>query len=256
MIDIVGLAVHYRLDGPEQAPVLVLSNSLGTTFDMWQPQLAALGRHFRLLRYDTRGHGKTAVPPGPYRTEELVGDLLGLLDALGIARVHFCGLSMGGMIGQQLALQAPERLDRLILSNTAATIGPPELWDSRIKAVTAGGMAALASVLDRWFTADFRKDFPDRVAPFAKMLQETASEGYVACCRAIQSHDLRRFVASIAVPTMVVAGTDDVATPPSDGRFLAGTIPLATYVELPAAHISNVEAAEAFTTTVLTFLNG
>ncbi|PKU24245.1 3-oxoadipate enol-lactonase [Telmatospirillum siberiense] len=256
MIDVAGLAVHYRLDGPEDAPVLVLSNSLGTTLDMWRPQLAAFSRRFRLLRYDSRGHGETTVPPGPYAIGQMAGDLLGLLDALGFDRVHFCGLSMGGMVGQSLALRAPERLDRLLLCNTAAVIGPPEAWDRRAAAVEAGGMAAVAPVVERWFTADFLRRFPDDVAPFAAMLRDTPPKGYVGCCHAIREHDLRFLVSAISTRTMVIAGTHDVATPPGDGRFLAGAIPGAIYVELPAAHLSNVEAAGPFTRAVLAFLNG
>jgi len=256
MADIDGVTLHYRWDGPEDAPVLLLSNSLGARVDMWLPQLGAFTRHFRVLRYDSRGHGQSAAPPGPYGMEQLTFDVVGLLDALEIERTHFCGLSMGGMVGQVLALRAPERLNRLALCNTAALIGPPDLWDARVAAVAAGGTAVLAAVLDRWFTPAFRQQFPDRVAPFAKMLRETNPRGYIACCRAIQDHDLRSTVAAIAVPTLVIAGTHDVATPPSEGRFLASAIPGAAYVELSVAHLSNVEAADAFTTAVLAFLNG
>jgi 3-oxoadipate enol-lactonase len=254
--DIAGLTMHYRLDGPEDGPVLVLSNSLGTDLEMWQPQIGALDRRFRLLRYDGRGQGKTGVTPGPYSIDQLAGDLLGLLDFLGVERAHYCGLSMGGLIGQALALRAPERLDRLVLCNTAAVIGTPDLWEARIEAVTSGGMDAVASAVDRWFSAYFRQQFADRVAPFARMLRDTAPDGYIACCRAIQGHDLRGALSRIAVPTLVIAGVADVATPASDGRLLAGAIPGAAYVEVPAAHLSNVEAAEAFNTAILAFLNG
>jgi 3-oxoadipate enol-lactonase len=256
MADVDGVVLHYRLDGPEDAPVLLLSNSLGATLDMWLPQLDAFTRHFRVLRYDSRGHGQSAVPPGPYGMDQLTDDVVGLLDAVGVGRVHYCGLSMGGMVGQALALRAPERLDRLVLCNTAALIGPPELWDSRVAAVAAGGTAVLVSVLDRWFTAEFRQRFPDRVEPFAKMLRETNPLGYIACCRAVQNHDLRFSLSAIRAPTLVVAGTGDVATPPAAGRFLVEAIPGAEYLELPAAHLSNVEAADAFTTNVSAFLNG
>ncbi len=248
--------LHYRFDGPEDAPVVVLSNSLGTTMAMWESQLAALGASFRVLRYDSRGHGQSAVTPGPYKIAQLACDVLDLLDALAIERVHFCGLSMGGMVGQWLGAHAARRLGKLALCNTAALIGPPETWNARIDAVREGGMAAIAeAVLARWFTAEFLAAAPDAVAATRTMLLATPAQGYVAACAAVRDMDQRESAARISVPTLVISGAHDVATPPADGRFLAASIPGAQYVELAAAHLSNLEAAPAFTGALTAFLS-
>lgn len=254
-IDIAGSTFNYRFDGPSGASVLVLSNSLGTDLTMWEPQMPAFTRHFRVLRYDTRGHGASAATPGPYRIAQLGADVLALLDALGLDRVHFCGLSMGGMIGQWLGVNAGARLGRLVLCNTAALIGPADLWDKRIAAVEAGGMAAITDgVIARWFTDAFVAGHPEAVAPVRAVLEATDPAGYTAACAAVRDMDQRAAVAAITVPTLVIAGTHDLATPPADGRFLAGAIPGARYLELPAAHLSNIEDADAFTAGVLDFL--
>ncbi len=251
--DLNDVRLHYRLDGPEDAPVLMLSNSLGTTLDMWAPQLPVLAQRFRVLRYDSRGHGGSQLTPGPYTINQLAGDAVGLLDALGIGRTHFCGLSLGGMVGQWLGVHAPERIDRLILCNTAARIGPPELWNTRIEAVRQGGMDAITeAVLGRWFTAGFL-DNP-AVAPLRTMLLAASAEGYMACCAAVRDMDQRDSIARISRPTLVIAGSHDLATPPADGRFLVERIAGAEYLQLDAGHLSNVEQAERFTAAVLAFL--
>jgi 3-oxoadipate enol-lactonase len=208
-----------------------------------------------VLRYDSRGHGQSAVSPGPYTIEQLSRDALHLMDALGIERARFCGLSMGGMVGQWLGTHAPQRVDRLMLCNTSALIGPPEVWNARIDAVRSGGMAAIVdAVLARWFTAAFLARATDAVAQTRAMLLGTPADGYVASCAAVRDMDQRESAARIAVPTLVIAGTHDVATPPADGRFLAERIKGARYVELPAAHLSNLEAAPAFTGALTEFL--
>jgi 3-oxoadipate enol-lactonase len=253
--DIDGVRSRYRFDGPAAAPVLVLSNSLGTDLSMWAPQLPALARRFRVLRYDSRGHGASGVPPGPYTIEHLGRDVVGLLDGLGIDRVHFCGLSMGAMTGMWLGIHAPARLHRLALANTAARIGPPDNWNARIEKVRAGGMAAISqAVLERWFTPEFRAKHPDRITAMRQMLERSPAEGYVACCAAVRDMDQRDAVAGIGAPTLVIAGTHDAATPPADGRFVAEHIAGARYVELDAAHLSNIEAGARFTDALLSFL--
>jgi 3-oxoadipate enol-lactonase len=247
--------LHYDISGSDNAPWLILSNSLGTTLEMWQPQLPELLRHFRVLRYDTRGHGSSAVPPGPYRIEQLGEDVIALMDGLGIARAHFCGLSMGGMIGIWLGVHRPARLERLVLCNTAALIGPREVWDARIAKVNAEGMAAIVpAVIDRWFTPGFTARAPQQVDIVRHMLLATDQAGYAANCAAVRDMDQRATVASIKVPTLVIAGTHDKSTPAADGKWLADQIAGARYVELDAAHLSNWEQAERFTQELVNFL--
>lgn len=250
-----GARIFYRLDGAEDRPVLVLSNSLGTNLEMWAPQLPAFAERFRVLRYDSRGHGRSDAPPGPYTIELLGQDVLALLDGLGLERVAFCGLSKGGMVGQWLGVSAGQRLTRLVLANTSAHTGSPEIWTQRIATVQAQGMAAIVpALLDRWFTKGFQAREPAAVARIAAMLRATDPEGYAACCAAVRDMDQREAVRAIAVPTLVIAGRHDQATPPDHARLLAGRIPGARLVELEAAHLGNVEAAAPFTAAVLDFL--
>lgn len=247
--------IHYRLDGPDDAPVLVLSNSLGTALAMWDAQMMTFARHFRVLRYDSRGHGRSGVAPAPYTIERLGRDVLGLLDTLRVARAHFCGLSMGGMVGQWLGLNAAERLDRLVLCNTGACIGTAEVWNARMQAVDEGGMSAVADgVLGRWFTPAFRAREPQTVAAVQRQLLATPPQGYVACCAAIRDMDVRADIAAIRAPTLVITGEYDASTPPQDGRFLAEQIPGARLQSFPTAHLSNIEASETFTRAVVDFL--
>ena len=248
-------ALHYELAGPTSAPVLLFSNSLGTDLSMWDPQSQTLSADFRVLRYDGRGQGELVVPPGPYTIEILAGDVVSLLKELDIAKVHFCGLSMGGMVGMSLAMRAPECLGKLILCNTALKIGTPEVWDARINAVRAGGMSAVVDgVLERWFTPKFRKVSPSAIQATRQMLLRSPVEGYIACCSAVRDMDARDGIAAIRVPTLIISGAHDPVTPPHDGRFMTEKIAGSIYKELPAAHLSNVEAAEAFTMEVLQFL--
>ncbi len=247
--------LNYRIDGPDHAPVLVLSNSLGTTLDMWLPQLPAFIEHFRVLRYDTRGHGQSDVTPGPYTMAQLGGDVLALLDQLQIERAHFCGLSMGGMTGIWLGIHAPSRIDRLVLCNTSAAIGVPEMWNARIAQVRQGGMSSvIPAVLERWFTADFLAHAPAQVERVKTMLAEASVEAYAANCAAVRDMDQRADLARITAPTLVIGGKYDKATPPEHGELIAKSIPRARYVELNAAHLSNWEVAQAFTQQVQSFL--
>jgi 3-oxoadipate enol-lactonase len=247
--------LYYQWDGPENAPVLVFSNSLGSTHRMWDPQLGALTLHFRVLRYDGRGHGQSSASPGPYTIEQLAGDVIGLLDALKIDRVYFCGLSMGGMIGMHLGALHPSRLHKIVLCNTAAKIGTPDVWNARITAVQAGGMKAVAgAVIDRWLTAGFRAAHPRETAQVLSMLEGCDPAGYAATCAAVRDADFRQKLGGIHVATQVIAGTHDPATPPADGHTLSELIRGAKYAELPAAHLSNIETSEDFNREVLAFL--
>ncbi|AGI24151.1 3-oxoadipate enol-lactonase [Pseudomonas sp. ATCC 13867] len=250
--------LNYQLEGPVGAPVLVLSNSLGTDLHMWDAQIPTFAEHFRVLRYDTRGHGASLVTPGPYSIEQNGRDVLALLDALDVPRAHFCGLSMGGLIGQWLAIHAPERLSRLVLCNTAAKIGTPDIWNLRIETVLSGGAEAMCNLRDasisRWFTADFAEAEPGKVEPIVGMLAQTSPEGYAANCAAVRDADFRGEIGAISAPTLVVCGAADPVTTPSDGRFLQAHIPGAELVELRAAHLSNVQAGDAFSQRVLDFL--
>jgi len=249
--------IYYEMQGPSSAPVLLLSNSLGTNVGLWNPQVSEFAREFRILRYDMRGHGQSEVSPAPYSIQQLAQDVLALLDALNISAVHFCGLSIGGAIGMALAIRAPQRLQKVILCNTAAKIGTSESWNARIAAVRKGGMTAIVDpVLERWFTPDFRQRAPAAIAATGSMLLNTPAEGYIGCCEALRDMDLRDAIAQIRVPTLVIAGTCDSATTPTDARFLVNAITGSEYVELPAAHLSNVEAASQFTANTLRFLRG
>ena len=246
--------IHYRLEGPAGAPVLVLSNSLGTTLEMWSPQMPAFTEHFRVLRYDTRGHGRSGVTPGPYTLARLGQDVLALLDGLGIPRAHFCGISMGGLIGQWLGVHAPGRLDRLVLASTAARVGTEAGWRERAAVVRSQGMEPVAAgTPGRWFTPGFVAAQPAVVAGLVEGLRASSPEGYAACCDALASADLRRDIAAIPVPTLAIAGRLDPVTTPADADFIAGQVG-ARRVDLDASHISNVEQAEAFTAAVLDFL--
>jgi 3-oxoadipate enol-lactonase len=254
-VDVGELRTHYALTGDSE-PVLVLSNSLGTDLSMWDPQMAELQRRFRILRYDTRGHGQSSVTPGNYSIEQLGRDVLGLLDSLRLDRVHFCGLSMGGMIGIWLGVHAPSRLHRLVLSNTAARIGTKEMWNARIATLRKDGMKSVAAaVIERWFTPGFRASSAEKVAQAQRMLDKSPPEGYAACCAAIRDMDQREAVAEIKAPTLVIYGGNDPVTPASEAHFPTERIGGAVEVELAAAHLSNVEQAAAFTEAVRDFLS-
>lgn len=250
--------LYYQLDGPATAPVLLLSNSLGTHLGMWDGQIPALTEHFQVLRYDTRGHGQSLVSAGPYSIAQNGRDVLALLDGLTIQRVSFCGLSMGGLIGQWLMLNAPERLNRVVLCNTAARIASPEIWNPRIEMVLRDGAAAMQALRDatisRWFTPQFTQQHPDTVNRLVQMLATTSPTGYAANCSAVRDADFREQIALAVLPALIVCGTQDPVTSVADGQFLADAIKGAELVELPAAHLSNVEASELFSTQVLGFL--
>jgi 3-oxoadipate enol-lactonase len=252
-----GCSLRVRIDGPADAPWLVLSNSLGATLEMWEPQVAAFSQHYRVLRYDTRGHGQSSVPRGPYSIAALGGDVLGLLDALGVERMHFCGLSMGGATGMWLATHAAARIDRLVLCNCMPWLGPPEVMNARIAQVRQQGMAPLVDgILQRWFTPEFQALDPAAVDRIRQMLLAAPVEGYANCCEALRDMDQRDDLPRIGRPTLVIAGTEDPSPGIDAARQWAATIPQARIIELPAAHLSNIGAAVAFNAAVLQFLEG
>ena len=247
------MKVAYRIDGHEAMPSLVLASSLGTTWELWDAQLPSLVEDFRVVRYDHPGHGRSPIPDASLTVESLADGVVELIDALDLERVSFCGLSLGGMVGMALALRAPERVDRLVLCCTAAHLGPVEGWYERAEVVRARGLSAIAdAVLGRWFTQRFRDESPVTIARFREMLEGTPAEGYAACCEAIARWDARSDVSAIRAPTLVISGDDDVATPPQDGAFLAGSIPGAELTVLPqCAHLANVEQPALFTRALL-----
>jgi 3-oxoadipate enol-lactonase len=254
--DLPNVRLHYSFTGPAAAPALILSNSLGSNFSMWDAQAPTFEKQFRLLRYDMRGHGQSSAPPPPYAVPDLARDILALADSLNIVRFHFCGLSIGGMIGMTLALQAPDRLHKLVLCNTAPKIGTLEFWNTRIQTVQCKGMKEVASaVTARWFTPAFQQSSPDKVTSAIRVLESLDPQGYVGGCTAVRDFDFRESASHLRIQTLVVSGTHDPAATPADGRFLAEHIPGARYVELNTSHLSNIEAPAQFNEAVLSFLN-
>ncbi len=250
-----GCPIHVEIEGAANNPVLMLSNSLGTDLHMWDPQVAALTRHFRLVRYDRRGHGKSGVPKGPYTMEMLGRDVLAVLDALDIEKINWCGLSMGGMVGMWLGANAPQRIDRLILSNTSAYFADKETWNGRIKTVREKGLATIVGgTMERWFTAGFREREPEKIEWLSEMFLRTDPEGYIGCGEAVRDMDHREILASIKAPTLVIAGRHDPATTVEHGEFIRSRIAGASMTVLDAAHIANVEQPHDYTAAVLGFL--
>jgi 3-oxoadipate enol-lactonase len=241
--------LHHEIDGPEQAPPLLMGGSLGTALAMWEPQLG-LARGARLIRFDHRGHGGSPAPAGPYSIADLGGDVLALLDRLGLERASYCGLSIGGMVGQWLAIHAPERIEKLILICTSAHLPPQSAWRERAGLVRAAGTPAVVAdaVLTRWFTAPFAAANPDLVARHRAMIVGTSAEGYAGCCEAIGALDLRSGLPGVTAPTLVIAGAQDPSIPPQHGREIATAIP-GSRLELldPAAHLSSVERPDEVT---------
>ena len=246
------MSLHHELTGPADADVLVLSNSIGTTTTLWDAQLPTLAERFRVLRYDHPGHGGSQTELD-LTVEGMAEEVLDLLDTLGIERVSWCGLSLGGMVGVALAVHAPDRLDRLVVACTAAYLGPPEGWEKRAAIVLADGLEAIAdSVVARWFTPRFREEHPEATARFREMLVATPRDGYAACCGALARWDARDRIHAIAAPTLVLVGAEDPATTLEHAGQMADEVDGARIVTLAgAAHLANVEAPEAFTRVVL-----
>ena len=247
--------LNHRIEGPDGAPVVMMASSLGTTLAMWDDQAAALSERFRVLRYDHRGHGGSPVPPGPYTMDELADDAVALLDRLGIERVAFCGISLGGAVGMHVALRAPERIDRIAFCCTSMNFGPPEQWTERAATVRARGVDALApTVLERWLTPSAP---PEMVARLYSILRSTPAEGYAGCCEAISGHDLRGALGALRVPTLAIAGAHDPSTPPEHLEAIVAEVPGARlHVLGGAAHLANVEQPAAFSQTLGSFLEG
>jgi len=250
-----GCSIHAEIEGPDHAPVLMLSNSLGTNLHMWDEQVAPFTRHFRLLRYDRRGHGRSGVPKGPYTMERLGRDVLGVLDALQIETINWCGLSMGGMVGMWLGANASKRIDKLILSNTSAYFPDRSMWDGRIKLVREKGLAGIVDAnMERWFTKEFRDRSPAAMTKMRAMFLATNIEGYIGCGEAIREMDHRPLLPKITRPTLVIAGRRDPATTLEAGEYIKANVPGAKIAVLEAAHISNLEQPQAYAETVLGFL--
>ena len=243
---------HHASDGGDDADPLVLSSSLGTTLEMWEPQVTQLAARLRVVRYDHRGHGRSPVPGGPYSVAELGGDVLELAALLGLERFSFCGLSLGGLVGIWLASEAPERVERLVLCCTAPAFPPAEQWLDRAVTVRAAGTEAIAdAVLGRWFTPTADTALVGR---FRAMLVATPGEGYAGCCEALAAADLHDRLAGIEAPTLVVTGAGDPVAPPASGDALAGALPVARHVTVPGAHVPSAEYPEPFTQHVLAHL--
>jgi 3-oxoadipate enol-lactonase/4-carboxymuconolactone decarboxylase len=249
--------LHAVVEGPPDAPVVLLAASLGSTLEMWEPQVAALASRFRVVRPDARGHGRSPVPPGPYSIDDLVDDAVALLDRLGVDRAHVVGLSLGGMTAMRLAAREPSRVGRLALLCTSARFPSASPWAERAAVVRAEGTAAVAeAVVDRWFTGRLRKTEPALVQRMRAMVAATPAEGYAACCTAIERMDLLADLPRIAAPTLAVAGADDPATPPEHLSTIADGIPGARLLVLPqAAHLANVEQAAAVNAALLAHLD-
>ena len=242
------MRLHHRFDGPEDAPVLALPSSLGTTMELWEANVPAWSETFRVLLYDQRGHGGSDVPPAPYSIEDLGRDFVSLLDELGIERVSFCGLSLGGATAMWLAANVPARIDGLVLGCTSPRFGDPDSWQDRAAIVRGKGLEAIAdTVVERWFTPAFALEHPEVPARFRELLVKTSREGYAGCCEALAGWDFRDGLGRIEAPTLVIAGSEDTAVPADHGPLIADRIPNARLVVLPgAAHLGNVEPSAAF----------
>lgn len=249
------VSLFYTVSGQLDGDALVLGNSLGSDLHMWDRVLPGFEKEFRVVRFDMRGHGRSSVPPGSYRLEDLGKDVLCLLDRLGLESVHFCGLSLGGMVAMWLGIHAPERVTRLVMANTSARIGTSEQWDERIAEVERSGMTLLAeNALRRWFTDAYREQHAKEMETIRAMIARTDPEGYVGCCGALRDADLRGEIARIAAPSLVIAGKHDTATPPSEGWDVHRALPHSNYLELDASHLSAWEQAERFALEVNAFL--
>ncbi len=257
IVDVNGTRLRVQWDGPEDGPVVMLSNSLASRLEMWDPQIPALtGAGYSVLRYDSRGMGLSEVPPGPYSIELLTTDAVGLMDVMGLEKVRFCGLSKGGMVGQMLATVHPHRLHCAVLCDTAAQLGPPEVWDGRVRMAREQGMDAIVQpTLERWFTEAGRKRQPDDVASVGEMISTTPLEGYVNCCHAIKVMDQREAIKSVDIPVLVIVGEEDTGTPVSAAELIHANISGSELVILKeAAHFANMEQAEAFNAALMPFL--
>ena len=252
-----GITIHYQWDGPAKGPVVMLSHSLALDMTMWDPQVGPLtGAGYRVLRFDTRGHGQSEVPDGPYTMDLLADDAVGVMDALDLKSVHFCGLSMGGMIGQVLGAKHANRLRSLILCSTSSYMPPPQVWKERIALAEEKGMAALVdATIDRWFTRPGQQRLTEEVEKIRKVYVNSPVKGFCACCTAIRDMDLRQTITEIATPTLILVGENDEGTPVSHARQIREKISRSRLEVLAhAAHLQNIEQQEVFNKMVLAFL--
>jgi 3-oxoadipate enol-lactonase len=250
-----GERFNVLVEGPEDAPALLFSNSLSSNLTMWDLQAAALTDRFRVVRYDSRGHGKSVAEGGPFSIAQLGRDALAILDALKIDKADFCGLSKGGMIGQWLLTHAPHRISRAVLANTAAQMPSPELWNGRIRNVSKNGMAAIVdATIERWFTKGFVQRAPETITAVKAMIAATPAEGYCGCCTAIRDMDQRDAIRAIANPVLLISGAHDPATTPTMMGLMRERIPGAEWLSLDASHLSNIEQPEQFTQALREFL--
>ncbi len=250
--------IHYELEGPADAPVITFSHSLAASLETWEPQMPALRDSYRVLRIDARGHGGSSIPPGPCTIEMLSEDVIGLLDHLGIPRTHFVGISMGGMIGQVLAIKHPQRLERLVLCDTNGRV-PSEtapIWEERIRRARTEGMAAMAQeTLDRWFSEEFQRDQPEMTERIRNTIIHTSVPGYVGCCGAISAFDVLAELSKVTAPTLVVVGERDLSSPVSAAEAIQQKIEGSELFVIPGAlHLTTVEAADLFNRKLLGFL--
>ena len=256
-VDADGATINVEVEGKSGAPVLMFSNSLGTNLHMWDEQAKNFSKDYRVVRYDQRGHGKSGAPAGSYSIERLGRDVLAILNALDLPRVNYCGLSMGGMTGMWLARFAPERFEKMIFANTAPKSQTPDSWNTRIATINAKGMEAIGDgVMNIWFTREFREKEPKTVARMRQTLVATKPTGYIGCCSAIRDMDQRWTIGDIKMPSLIIAGRADNATPLKDSEFMKSRITGSELVALDAGHISNVEQNAAFTAALDKFLAG
>ncbi len=248
---------NVAVDGPREAPVAILSNSLGTDLRMWDPLMPELTKHFRVIRYDSRGHGASPADEGPYTIEKLGRDAVAILDKLGVDKAHWVGLSMGGMVGQWVLAHSGGRINRAVFANTAAHMEDSDFWEKRAQAAKDGGMLALADgIVERWLSAGFAAENPELVQMIKDMVANTPAHGYAACCIAIRNMDLRPSLRAIRKPLLVITGDQDSATPAAEGRMIAQSVAGARLLALDAMHMSAVEQADAFAAAVVAFLSG
>jgi 3-oxoadipate enol-lactonase len=251
-----GCRIYYRSDGDPNAPALLFSNSLGTTHELWHTQVKRFSASFRVIRYDTRGHGLSDAPRGEYTIGQLGADAIRVLDAAGVARAHVCGLSLGGLTAMWLGIHLPERIESLALASTGAKIATSAIWQERIEQVQAGGLESIAEgAKGRWFTERFRAAHPAAVEHHVQMLVSGPAHGYAGCCAVLRDTDLRDGIAAIAAPTLVIGAVEDPVTPPANAELMKARISNARLAMLEGSHIANVEQAEAFNDTLLRFLN-
>lgn len=249
-----GATLHVQVDGAAGAPPLLLSNSMGTQLSMWAPQLEAFASSYRVIRYDIRGHGRSSSTPPPYDLALLADDALAVLDAVGADRAHYCGVSLGGMVAEHLAVHHPDRLDRVVVANAGQFIPPPAIAP-RIEAAERLGLTGLVdSIVPRWFTDAFIETHPDVVEALKKDFCANSFDGYLGCCHALGTLDYRATLPDVTVPMLVIGGEHDPATRPEHSREVAGAVPGAHLVMLDCAHLSNVERPAEFTRAVLDFL--